>query len=218
VLPFTTSEFFAVFASYNEAIWPLQLVAAALGVGVVALLLCRPAWSHRAITAIIGALWLLMGLGYHWSFFTVINDAAYGFAGLFVLGALVFLVEGTVRGRIRFAVRLDGWSVIAAVLVAYALILYPVIGLAGAHAYPETPLFGVAPCSTTIFTLAVLMVARHPRPVLVVAVPLLWSLIGGTAAILLDVPQDWGLLAAGALWVAAHLSRRGERRSGTMAT
>jgi hypothetical protein len=133
VLPFTTSEFFAVFASYNEAIWPLQLAPAALGVGVVALLLCRPAWSHRAITAIIGALWLLMGLGYHWSFFTVINDAAYGFAGLFVLGALVFLVEGTVRGRIRFAVRLDGWSVIAAVLVAYALILYPVIGLAGAQ-------------------------------------------------------------------------------------
>ena len=32
MLPFATEQFFALFASYNAAIWPAQLVAYALGI------------------------------------------------------------------------------------------------------------------------------------------------------------------------------------------
>jgi hypothetical protein len=39
VLPFTTEEFFEVFARYNAAIWPAQIGAAGLGLLALILLL-----------------------------------------------------------------------------------------------------------------------------------------------------------------------------------
>ena len=54
-------------------------------------------------------------------------------------------------------------------------------------------------CPTTIFTIGVLMFMAAPFPRMLFAAPLLWSLIGGQAAFLLEVPQDLGLLAAGLL-------------------
>ena len=41
--------------------------------------------------------------------------------------------------------------------------------------------------------------------------PLLWSLVGGSAAFLLQVPQDWALLLSGILLAAALLFDRRHR-------
>lgn len=205
MLPFTTEQFLDVFAGYNTAIWPAPLVAELLGLSVVLLLLRRPPGAGRSISAILAVMWLLMGLGYHLAFFAAINPAAYGFAALFVVQGALFSVEGVWRGRVVFAASATAWRIPAAILMAYALVAYPLVGLLGDHPYPATPLFGVAPCPTVIFTLALLMLTRHPRPLLLATIPLLWSLIGGSAAVFLGVPQDGGLIAAGAL-LAIRLS------------
>jgi len=207
-LPFSRPEFLQVFSDFNQSIWPLQWITAALGVLAVGLLVSGQAWKHRAIASILSAFWLITGAGYHWLFFARINPAAYLFGSLFVIAALLFLIEGIARGRIRFRLPrgVSGWMPLA--LMGYALVLYPVVGLAATHPYPETPLFGVAPCPTTIFTLALLTGAYHPRPMLLAAVPLLWAVVGGSAAILLDMPQDWGLIAGGFVWVIEWIRRR----------
>jgi len=64
-------------------------------------------------------------------------------------------------------------------------------------------MFGITPCPVTIFTLGLLLLAA-PMPRGLLAIPFLWSLVGGSAAFLLGVPQDWVLLIAGiaALWIA----------------
>jgi hypothetical protein len=51
--------------------------------------------------------------------------------------------------------------------------------------------------------LGLLMFARSPVPRSVFAVPVLWSLVGATAAFALGVWQDLGLLAAAAVGLAA---------------
>jgi len=149
----------------------------------------------------------MMAIGYHWAFFSAINDAAYVFGALFLLAALVFLIEGVVRDRMDFEILpgLRGW--VAALLLAYAFAVYPMLGLLLTHPYPETPLFGVAPCPTTIFTLGLLLLVRHPRPWILAAIPVLWSVIGGSAAFILDVPQDLGLIAAAVLWIGVSIAR-----------
>jgi hypothetical protein len=38
---------------------------------------------------------------------------------------------------------------------------------------------------------------RQPLPWPVAIIPVIWSLIGGSAAFLLGVPQDWPLLVSG---------------------
>ena len=79
-------------------------------------------------------------------------------------------------------------------------LFYFAAGLFVTHPYPATPLFGVAPCPTTLFTIGLLILARYPRPVVIALVPLAWSVIGGSAAILLGVPEDWALFGALVAW------------------
>ena len=92
-------------------------------------------------------------------------------------------------------------------LIIYALLLYPVIGKLAGQSYPAVPVFGVAPCPLVIFTFGLLLLAKRPS-LLVLAIPTLWSLIGGSAAFLLHIPQDWLLLASGLLATAAVLVQR----------
>lgn len=208
ILPFSRTEFLEVFAAYNTAIWPFQFVAALLGLFAIALLYWRMAWAGRAIAGVLTVFWLVTGIGYHWLHFAAINKAANSFGTLFVLQALVFLIEGVIRGRMKFVFGNDFRDWLAVLSFVYAFAVYPLLGLFITDPWPGTPLFGVAPCPTTIFTLAFLMLLRHPHPWSVAAIPLFWSIVGGSAAILLDVPQDLGLLAAALLWVGGALLPR----------
>lgn len=210
-LPFTEAEFLGVFAAWNTAIWPLQALALAAGLGAVLLLLTRVRWRDPAVAAILGAFWLVNGVGYHWLYFADINRAAWLFGALFALAGLLFIIEGSVRRRLVFDRAAGGRAIAAVALIGYAIAVYPLLGLFLTHPYPHTPLFGVAPCPTTIFTLGLLLLARHPRPWIIAAVPLAWCLVGGIAAIALGVPEDWALFAAFALWLAFRTRRPGDR-------
>jgi hypothetical protein len=64
------------------------------------------------------------------------------------------------------------------------------------HDYPATPTFGL-PCPTTIFTIGMLMLMTPSTPRWLYIAPLLWTLVGSTAAFLLGVYQDLGLVVAG---------------------
>ena len=104
------------------------------------------------------------------------------------------IYAGVYRRQLRFGIRwgLATWA--GAAFVAYAAIVYPLIGMATGHRYPEMPMFGVTPCPVTIFTFGMLLLTIGPVPRWLLVIPAVWSLIGGSAAILLDVPQDWLLL------------------------
>jgi hypothetical protein len=65
------------------------------------------------------------------------------------------------------------------------------------HAAAALPSFGVTPCPVTIFTFGCLLLTTAPVPWWVLVVPVLWSLVGGSAAFLLRVPQDMVLLVSG---------------------
>jgi hypothetical protein len=207
-IPFSRTDFLDVFAAYNQAIWPLQIAAVFLGVGVVLLLVWRPLRAERVIAVVLAIFWVLMGAIYHWLFFAKINKAAYFFGAVFILQGLILLIEGTVRNRMHLAIDSRPRTAVAVMLILYALVIYPLLGLLVTHPYPATPLFGVAPCPTTIFTLGVLLLMNHPRSWILAVIPLLWAIVGGSAAVLLNVPQDWGLLAALFGWFVAHRTPR----------
>ena len=68
--------------------------------------------------------------------------------------------------------------------------------LAG-QSYPAVPVFGVAPSAGDLHSRR--PPSGGPLPLRLLIVPLLWSLVGGSAAFLLQVPQDWALLLSGIL-------------------
>ncbi|HSW27169.1 MAG TPA: DUF6064 family protein [Burkholderiaceae bacterium] len=209
MLPFTPEQFFAVFADYNAAVWPVQAVAYAIGLAMAVALLRQARGSGRTLGAGLALMWVWTGVAYHGLFFSSINRAALIFAALFVLQGLLFAHAGLLRrdlhgARPRGLDAIAGWT-----LVIYAALIYPVLGLVSGHRYPALPMFGITPCPVTLFTLGVLLLARMPVPRRLLAIPFLWTLVGGSAAFLLGVVQDWPLLL-GAV-VPVYLWRR-ERR------
>lgn len=63
--------------------------------------------------------------------------------------------------------------------------------------YPGMPMFGITPCPVTIFTFGLLLLTTARVAWWIFVIPFVWSVIGGSAALLLGVPQDWLLLVSG---------------------
>ncbi len=196
MLPFTTEQFFDVFATYNTAIWPVHVLAYALATGLVALVLAGKAWSGRWAAIVLGAFWLWNGLVYHLSFFTAINPAAYAFAAMFVVQGWLFLGYGTARRRLALSFRADGRGLAGMGLIAFAMLGYSALGLVPGHVWPRAPMFGVTPCPTAIFTFGVLLLSARPLPGPLLVIPVVWAVIGTSAALLLGVREDLTLAAA----------------------
>jgi len=195
-IPFTVEQFFAVFKNYNEAIWPAQIVAYVLGVLALVLAFRKVEISDRAISGILAIFWIWMGVFYHILNFSVINPAAWVFGIVFILQGLLFLVAGTFPGKLSFRFTSGTLPIIGSMFMLYAMVIYPLLGLFFGHVYPAAPMFGVAPCPTTIFTIGILLWATNKVPVYLLLIPFLWSLIGMSAAVNLRVPQDYGLVIA----------------------
>jgi hypothetical protein len=197
MLPFTQEQFFSLFAQYNAGIRPVQIVACLLGLTMVTLLLRPSPAGSRVIGAGLAAMWAWTGIAYHWTYFSAINKAAFGFGALFVIQAAVFLYFGALRDRLRFGAASGPLAWLGWALVGYAALLYPLLGLGLGHPLAEIPMFGVTPCPVTIFTFGLLLLASSPVSRWILVIPFLWSLVGGSAAFLLGVPQDWLLLISG---------------------
>ena len=194
-LPFTPDAFFDVLAAYNQRLWPFALVLWLLtAYALVVLTRARPVgpWFIPGLLAIH---WAWAGLAYHAAFFSRINPAAWGFSGLFLLEAGLLLWHGVVHRRLQLSRGLFFRQVLSWGLIAYAL-LYPAIARAEGHAFPRLPTFGV-PCPTTILTIGFLLAADRSLPRLLAVIPLVWAVIGGSAAFLLGVRADLMLVAAG---------------------
>lgn len=208
MLPFTAEVFLRLFEQYNAAIWPAQIIAYGLGALAVVLTLRRRRGGERAIALILATFWLWMGVVYHMMFFAAINWAAPAFGAVFVIQGLLFAWTGGVRGRLEFRFRssVHGWVGLG--FVIFSMAVYPLIGSVFGHGWPRAPIFGVAPCPTTIFTLGMLLLTANRAPLHLLIIPVLWSLVGGTAAWLLDVPEDLALPLAGVLSLWLMLGRR----------
>ncbi|RUV85678.1 hypothetical protein EOA75_27170 [Mesorhizobium sp. M1A.F.Ca.IN.022.07.1.1] len=214
MLPFTGGQFLANLVAYNEAIWPVQLAAFAIGILAMVLLIWRPRMADRLIAAVLAVMWLWTGAAYHWLHFAEINPAAYIFAALFVVQTAVLGYAGVGKGQLSFRLYSGTAASVGISLIAYAAVLYPVLGIWTGHAYPEMPVFGVTPCPVTIVTLGFFLLAKPPVSPWLFAIPLIWSLIGGSAAFLLGMPQDWLLLMSGVIAVCLTVASRRKSRIG----
>jgi len=142
-------------------------------------------------------MWLWTGVAYHGMHFSAISNGAWGFAALFVVQGLLFVEAGVLRGRLAFG-PVKGWTGwMGWVLVAYASVGYPLLGQMLGHDYPAMPMFGITPCPVTLFTFGLFLLTAEPIYRRLLVIPVIWSLIGGSAAFKLVTPQDWPLLVSG---------------------
>lgn len=193
-LPFTEAQFLDVFRAYNVRLWPVVVALWLVTLAVtIALLRGR---VHATVPAVLAAVhWAWSGVAYHAVFFTRINPAAWLFAVLFVAEAFAFVWLGVITRRLAFDVRGTPRYGLAALFLLYSL-TYPLLVWFSGHRFPSAPVFAV-PCPTVLFTAGVLLAAARPIPRLLFVVPIVWSIVGGSAAVLLGMTPDVMLWAAG---------------------
>lgn len=201
MLPFTVDQFLGVFEKYNQAIWPMHVVAYILGIAALVLVVKKTPYSDRAISMILAFLWAWVGIVYHLMYFSTINGAALGFGVLFIVQAVLWIIFGVVRPKLSFQWETNPYTIIGAVMIVYAMVVYPILGTLLGHGYPRSPSFGVAPCPTTIFTFGLLLLTTAKVPKSLLVIPFLWSLLGISASYQLGIREDIGLLVAGVLSV-----------------
>lgn len=84
-LPFTSDQFFAVFAEYNRAFWFVAVALWFASAGALVAAWRNPVGHSRSLTYFLGTLWGWNAVAYHALLFTRINPAAWLFAALFAL-------------------------------------------------------------------------------------------------------------------------------------
>jgi hypothetical protein len=210
--PFSSEQFFDVFRLYNLSVWPIQAVLVTIAVLVIVLATAVPHFSRLVVVGLV-ALWSWMALAYHLVFFTKLTPAAYLFAGLFFLQAVLLAWHGLWTRKLHLATpRTPAATLVGALLIAFAIVGYPLLAYQLGQRYPGVPTFGL-PCPTLIFTFGVLAWCAYPVPRAVLVIPVAWALVGTSAAVRLGVPEDFSLLPAAVLGLVVMLRPPRRRHS-----
>ena len=197
-LPFSTEEFFNVFKTYNEAVFPLQIIFYLVAFYCIYLLFKSNKNNSKIIAGALSFFWLWIGIIYHIIYFSSINKAAYFFGILNIIQGGLFFIYGVVFNKLSLGFQKNAFNYIGLLLIFYALIIYPILGYFLGHKYPYSPTFGL-PCPTTIFTFGILLFVNKKISLWLLIIPLVWSIIGFGAALKLSVYEDIGLIISGIL-------------------
>ncbi len=194
--PFTIKQFFGVFEHYNLGVFPSQLLLITAGLLSLLLIVRGSSVRNQFAGGLTGLLWLWMGLVYHIIYFSGINPAAKIFGVAFIIEGILILYETFIRKRMVIDIKNGTESYLAFFFLVFGIFIYPAIGYIITHEAARTIALGL-PCPTTIFTFGILILAKEKIPGYILVIPTLWALIGLSAAIHFEVPQDFLIIVAG---------------------
>jgi len=210
-LSFNLNQFLALLQDYNLAIWPLQVIAYALGIAALLLSIRKTKYSGSVIMAILAFFWLWTGGVFNLIYFRPFYPLAIVFAVLFVVQGTIFALAALGKPKISFQLKADLPSLIAIVLALYALVGYPLLETLWGRGYPRSLAFGLVPCPTTLFTLAIFLLADKKLPWYAVAIPVFYS-FGGIVPVASGIYEDIGLVGGGVFTFIFLLNRNRTKR------
>lgn len=186
-LLFSPRTYHRLFELYNEAIWPLQLATAALGLAIAALAVRRSRHGDRIVAGLLAACWLWTAWAFLYQRYAQINWIAPWFAAAFALEALLLVAAGVVAGRAPLDA--GGRPRIAALLVVATVLGYPLLAPLGGRAWTAAEAFGVAPDPTAIATVAAIAAVRGRIRWLLLAIPVLWCVVASLTQWAMGAPE-----------------------------
>jgi hypothetical protein len=212
---FNADKFFLALRQYDQAIWPLPILAALLGLMVILLALHRARVAGRFIASLLAVFWVWIGVEYHSVSLAPVVPLADLAGILFVVQGLLLFWHGVLNDRLVFSTGGGSRALLGGLILAYAMILYPLLGPSLTHGAQSGFCFGVAPTPTVIFTLGLYLWTEDELPWDLLVIPMVWVVMGSRLAWETGLPEDFMLLPAGAavVWMALRrgMGRRDQR-------
>jgi multidrug transporter EmrE-like cation transporter len=200
-LLFTPRTYYRLFELYNAAIWPVQLLA--IAIGVLLILMCARG-AGRAAALVLVSVWLWVAVAFLALRYATINWAAtYAAWGFGIQAALLLWLAA--RGRFdpppSFARRL-GLG-----LIGFAVFIEPLSGLVLGRPLRQIELFATTPDATVVATLGALLALRPRRRWLLMIIPVLWCLLTGLTLLAMSAKDFWIAPAAAVFSIALSFLR-----------
>jgi hypothetical protein len=207
-LMFSPRVYERLIESHNVALWPLQLVALSVVVGVLAL-----AWAKRPADGRYALGGFGLGLAFvAWSFlwgrYADINWAAGYAAPAFMAEALGLVALAALSREPLSPLNKTLPSMLAAALILLAAFAYPLAAPLTGQSWRAAQVAGVMPDPTALATLGlVLFVRSRAAAIALTPVPLLWSVYAAVTQFTLGAAEAWAMSAGVALFLAAAAAR-----------
>jgi hypothetical protein len=152
----TTETFWNQMGAYNEDTLPLQIVMM-IAAAVLTYFVFAKA-SARANTL----MKILLSFAFAWTgivFFLIYAKSivSAGASALFIIIAILFALD-IFQKKIKFRLPAAGWQRYLTILLILLVFLYPVIGMALGHYYPEICM-PMVPCPLTVFAITLVAAA-----------------------------------------------------------
>lgn len=161
--------------AYNNAIFPMQIIIMAVAIALIYFLFAKPGpKTNKMMKAYLAFTFAWNGIIFFLIFGKELPGTYLG-APLCILVAILFAWDIFAnKTQLTFPnIKWQRYLMMFWILLAF---LYPLIGLAFGHYYPNTCIFGVMPCPTTVFALALLASAIPKVDKKVYILLLLWAL------------------------------------------
>lgn len=191
----TTEAFWSQMGAYNEATLPVQIIMM-----IAAAILTYSVFAKTSARA--NALMkLFLFFAFAWTgivFFLIYarSRASAFFSALFIAVAILFAID-IFKKKTEFRLPAARWLRYMTFFWIFLVCLYPIIGMALGHHYPETCM-PMAPCPLTVFAIALATAAipRVDKKVYIVLLP--WAIMGLPKCLgALGCYEDCILFAAG---------------------
>ncbi len=182
---------------YNDAVFPMQIITLAVAVVLTYFIFAKPGTrTNQMIKAYLSFTSAWNGIVFFLIFGKELPGTLLG-APLFIIVAILFAWD-IFANKTQFRLPDARWQRYLTVFWILLAFLYPLVGLAFGHRYPETCTFGAMPCPTTVFALALLASAIPRVDKKVYVLLLVWALPAlGKCLGVLELYEDCVLFWAG---------------------
>lgn len=206
-LLFSPRTYYRLFELYNTDLWPAHVLALAAGLAILASMARDGGWWRSAASVLLAACWVWVAWAFLLGRYATINWAAAWFAGVFLAQAVLLVLAGTGGGMAESVPRPRRAGAIT--LLVFALVVYPLIGIAVGRPWTQAEVFAMTPDPTALGTLGFALLAPTAgRRWLLLAVPLLWCAVSGATLWTMGASEAPVVPAAGLVALIVAASRR----------
>ena len=173
----TLEQLFEAVAQFNELLFPAQWAAMIIAIAAVVFVFIKKSFSNALIIGVAILFFLLSALAFWLPAGIQGYNNGYLYTALFLMQA-VFLLSAGVEDELHFKFEAKAISIIGFLVVIYALIGYPLVGLAIGRSYPALIFSPLFPCPLNIWLMGMLLMTEKPVPRYTLILPFIWGLIG----------------------------------------